>query len=92
MLRVNETVSNQDLARALDGEEGTFLAQRCGQSYLVTAQSGHSIKSFRPIGLPEPVNMPIGSNPAFNVTKLSDNIWQSEYSPSGDQLAGSSRR
>ncbi len=45
-----------DLARVLQGREGTFLAVTCNpvgltQSFLVTAQHGHSITQIEPSSL-----------------------------------------
>lgn len=50
MLRTNQSTTDVDLALALENEEGTFLAQKAGQSFLVVAEKGHSIASMRSVG------------------------------------------
>ncbi len=53
MLSVQQTTTANDLARALEGDEGTFLCRQGVQNFLVVAASGHSIKSGpTPIGPP----------------------------------------
>ena len=40
-LEIGTPISALDLASALDGDQGTFLAQSGGQNYLVVAAAGH---------------------------------------------------
>ena len=67
--------TSQNLAGALQDDEGTFLCQHGGQSYIVEAQSGHSIVSGpTPIGprvqqLPQP--MTVTAEP-WTITKIND--------------------
>jgi len=70
MLRTNQSTTDIDLALALENEEGTFLAQKGGQSFLVVAEKGHSIASMRAVGQVLPVPPPMASEPWF-VTKIS---------------------
>jgi len=70
MLRTNESTSDVDLALALENEEGTFLAQRAGQSFLVIAEKGHSIASMRAVGQVLPVPALAASDP-WHITKIS---------------------
>jgi hypothetical protein len=69
MLRTNQSTTDVDLALALENEEGTFLAQKAGQSFLVVAEKGHSIASMRSIGQVLPVPPPAASDPWY-VTKI----------------------
>lgn len=71
MLRVNQNIQDEDLALALENEEGTFLAQKSGQSFLVVAERGHSIASMRSVGQTLPVPPPLASEPWF-ITKISN--------------------
>lgn len=54
-LQFGQQVTALDLAAALAGEEGTFLCQQAGQTYLVVAKQGHSIASIIPVGQRQPV-------------------------------------
>lgn len=47
---VGQRVVALDLAQALEDNEGTFICQQSGQSYLAVARKGHSITSLRPVG------------------------------------------
>lgn len=49
-LQVGERTVALDLATALQGDEGTFLCQQGGQSYIAVAQHGHSITHLKPVG------------------------------------------
>ncbi len=49
-LQVNETTTALDLAEALKGDQGTFIAQQNGQNYRVIARPGSSIASLKPFG------------------------------------------
>jgi hypothetical protein len=71
MLRTNQTTTDIDLALALENEEGTFLAQKAGQTFLVVAEKGHSIASMRAVGQVLPVPPPAASDP-WHVTKISN--------------------
>jgi len=70
MLRTNQSTTDVDLALALENEEGTFLAQKAGQSFLVIAEKGHSIASMRSIGQVLPVPPPAATDPWY-ITKIS---------------------
>ena len=71
MLRTNQNTTDIDLALALENEEGTFLAQKGGQTFLVVAEKGHSIASMRAVGQVLPVPQPAASDPWF-ITKISN--------------------
>jgi hypothetical protein len=71
MLRVNQNVQDEDLALALENEEGTFLAQKSGLSFLVVAEKGHSIASIRSVGQVLPIQPPNANEPWF-ITKISN--------------------
>lgn len=71
MLRTNQSTTDVDLALALDNEEGTFLAQKAGQSFLVVAEKGHSIASMRSVGQVLAVPPPAASDPWY-ITKISN--------------------
>ncbi len=75
MLNINQTISAFDLAQALEGDQGSFLARQNGQVFLVVAAQGHSIKSGpTPLGPPIAGVVPAteSGNPWY-ITKLSDN-------------------
>ncbi len=73
-IQVEQTITAPDLAQALQDEQGTFLVQQGGQTYLVLSRQGHSIVSFRAIG-PRIPTINVGSTPEnWIVTKVSDNI------------------
>ncbi|HEY9013531.1 MAG TPA: hypothetical protein VIM84_00535 [Gemmatimonadales bacterium] len=75
MLSIGQTVTDQDLARALRGERGTYLAQQSGQNYLVVAEEGHSIASIRPVGIAgerPATTARVGLTEPWFITKLSD--------------------
>lgn len=67
--------TSQNLAAALQDDEGTFLCQHGGQSYIVEAQSGHSIVSGpTPIGprvaqLPQTVT---ANSEPWTITKIDE--------------------
>lgn len=76
MMRLEKGVpfTSQNLASALQDDEGTFLCQHGGQSYIVEAQSGHSIVSG-----PTPVGPRVAqllqaaqSNEPWTITKIED--------------------
>jgi hypothetical protein len=69
MLRTNQSTTDVDLALALENEEGTFLAQKGGQSFVVVAEKGHSIASMRAIGQVLQVPTPAASDPWY-ITKI----------------------
>jgi hypothetical protein len=71
MLRTNQSTTDVDLALALENEEGTFLAQKAGQCFLVVAEKGHSIASMRAVGQVLPVPPPAASDPWY-ITKISN--------------------
>jgi hypothetical protein len=78
-IEVGQSVPGIDLAQLLERNEGTFLAQQGGQTYLVTAQAGHSISSLRPVGqrFAQPTTNSAGQEP-WLVTKLSNEILREE--------------
>ena len=49
-IELNQMVTGADLARLLEENEGTFLCQQSGTTYIATAQRGHSITSLRQYG------------------------------------------
>lgn len=67
--------TSQNLAAAIQDDEGTFLCLHGGQSYIVEAMAGHSITSGpTPVGprvasLAQPVN---GGSEPWSITKLDD--------------------
>lgn len=67
--------TSQNLAGALQDDEGTFLCQNGGQSYIVEAQAGHSISNGpTPVG-PRVPQLPqaITTNPdPWIITKIDD--------------------
>ncbi len=81
-MKVGDTITAQDLAEALEGEEGTFITQRCGQLQQVTCQHGHSITSVRALGVVETVPVQPGTNPPYSITKQSNEVWREERSRS----------
>jgi hypothetical protein len=72
-LNISQTTPTFDLADLLRGEYGTFLAQQGGQSYVVVAAEGHSIKSLTPVGprIAQPAGAGASAEP-WIVTKLSN--------------------
>lgn len=70
-MKYNQPVQTFDVAQLLKGENGTFLVQRAGQSAIVTAAEGHSIKSWTPVGSIEPTNLSAGNNPPYTCTRIS---------------------
>ena len=71
-LALQQTIQAQDLARALDGDQGTFFVQRLGQSFLAVAAEGHSIKSLVPIGNYVPVSVQSSGQEPWTITKVSN--------------------
>lgn len=67
--------TSQNLAAALQDDEGTFICQHGGQSYIVEAQAGHSISSGpTPVGprvaqLPQTVT---ANAEPWTITKIDD--------------------
>jgi len=88
MLRTNQSTTDIDLALALENEEGTFLAQKAGLSFLVVAEKGHSIASMRAVGQVLPVPPPAASDPWF-ITKISNST---EVSAERTGVPGYNRR
>jgi len=76
-LPLNGTIQHPDLAEALRGDNGTFFCQQGGQSYLVTAAEGYSIKSLRPVGrrvIEQPTPVPqVGPEP-WTIQKVSNDV------------------
>jgi hypothetical protein len=70
MMKFNQPVQTYDVALTLRGEHGTFLVQRGGQSAIVVAAEGHSIKSWTPVGSIEAVTLSPGTNLPYTCTKI----------------------
>jgi hypothetical protein len=70
MMKFNQPVTTYDVAQLLKGEHGTFLVQRAGQTAIVVAAEGHSIKSWTPVGSIEPINLSAGNNPPYTCTRI----------------------
>ncbi len=70
-LQVGERTAAIDLAIALQGEEGTFLCQQGGQSYIVVSQAGHSITSLRPVGRRFIESQPVMQQEGWTIEKVS---------------------
>ena len=80
-LQINVPVSGLDLASLLQGEEGFFLCQNRGQTYVTVAKAGHSI-AFGPT----PIGRAIQEQPTANlgpepwvVTKISNSTEFNEF-------------
>jgi hypothetical protein len=76
-MELNQPTTALDLARSLNGESGTFIAQQGGQNFLVTAAEGHSIKSLRPVGQ-RSQTVPATIEP-WTITKISNQDISVEY-------------
>jgi len=71
-LQIDQTITAPDLAQALADEQGTFLVQQGGQSYIAVSKAGHSIVSLKPVG-PRVPTLNIGASPEnWFVTKVSE--------------------
>lgn len=70
----NQPQQTYDVAQLLQNEHGTFLVQRAGQTAIVTAQEGHSISSWTPVGTIEPSTLTVGNNPPYTCTRISDDV------------------
>lgn len=70
----NQTVYGYDLAEVLRDNQGTFLAEQGGQTFIAVAESGHSISLLKPIGKPKPnfAAVSAGVTEPWSVTKLSE--------------------
>jgi hypothetical protein len=87
-MQINQTVTATDLAKALQGEQGTYLAQQGGQFYRVIAQEGHSIVSLEQVGVPVPVkrgNAQPGAREPFVITKISNSTDGGSTQPQRNQ-------
>lgn len=71
-LEINTPVSGMDLANLLEGEQGLFLSQNRGQTYITVAAPGHPIAfGPMPIGQAIPEQIPITAVPEpWVVTKI----------------------
>ncbi len=74
-LEVGQRITALDLAQALEGQEGVFLAQQGGQAFRVEARAGHSIKSIIPVG-----RRFVETNPAL----LAQEPWTIERMPEAE--------
>ena len=85
-LEINVPVSAFDLAKATDGDHGTYLCQQGGQNFLLVAAEGHSIKSGpTPIGrriLEAPST--VSSAEPWTITKISNQDVSSEFEARGE--------
>jgi len=75
-LQIGVTATGLDLAAALDGDQGTFVCQQGGQTYLVGAKEGHSISyGPTPIGVRViEANLSNSLSPEpWKITKIADN-------------------
>src|SRR4051812_34222821 len=73
-LQINEPVMGEDLAALLDEDEGAYICQNRGQSYLVASRHGHSI-TFGPTPIGRPIEEAVKSGfyaEPWTVTKISD--------------------
>ncbi len=85
-LEINVPVSAFDLAKATQGDQGTYLCQQGGQNFLLVTAAGHSIKSGpTPIGrrIVESPNALAAAEP-WTVTKISNRDISSEFEARGD--------
>lgn len=74
-LEISQRITAQDLAQALEGQEGTFFCQQGGQGYIAVSKSGHSLVSLRPVGrrvMEVSAVITSGQEP-WVIEKLSDN-------------------
>ncbi len=88
-LEINVPVSAFDLAKATQGDQGTYLCQQGGQNFLLVAVAGHSIKSGpTPIGrrIVEAPNT-VSSPEPWIVTKISNQDLSSEFEARGGEFA-----
>lgn len=80
----NQPQQTYDVAQLLKDEQGTFLVQRAGQTAIVTAQEGHSISGWTPVGPVEPSTLSLGTNPPYTCTRISDDVLnQSQHEATG---------
>lgn len=88
-LEYNQRISAFDLAEALNGEEGAFLCQQGGQSYIAISAQGHSIASLKPVGrhFNEVPGQSMGAPEAWLIEKISV-----EQSTQTDQTTQGNRR
>lgn len=70
-IEFNEVVTGTDLAQVLTENEGAFLCQQGGKSYIAVCERGHSIKSLRPVGKSyiDPASL-TGGNEPWTVQRL----------------------
>ena len=84
-LQINVPVSGLDLASLLQGEEGFFLCQNRGQTFVTVAKAGHSI-AFGPTpigrGIIEQPSATLGPEP-WVVTKISNSTEFAEFGKAG---------
>ena len=66
-IQPGQTVRHPDLAEALQGDQGTFLAQCAGVTFHVVAEYGHSITQQRQVL--EPIPGAVVSNNQWTITK-----------------------
>lgn len=77
-IALDQTVESRDLAAALEGNHGTFIARQGAQVFRVVSEQGHSIKSGpTPLGPPIAGVVSTGESPWY-ITKLS-NSTESSY-------------
>jgi hypothetical protein len=80
-LDINVPVSGLNLANLLEGEQGLFLSQNRGQTYITVAKPGHPIAfGPMPIGQAIPEQLPMAAGPEpWVVTKISDSADLREF-------------
>lgn len=86
--------TSQNLAAALQDDEGTFLCQIGGQNYIVEAQHGHSITNGpTPVGPRVPlVPQSYSGNPeSWTITKLDSRAINFRQSSGSGETSGEFR-
>lgn len=93
-LQLNEQYTGFDLPSILEGDEGTYLAQQGGQSFICVAVEGHSIKLLRPIGRRiNELSVNTSNSPEqWLVTKISNQDISAELDESSPSRARSANR
>ena len=93
-LEIAVPVTTYDLANAVHDDQGTYLCQQGGQTFLLVAAAGHSIKfGPRPIGRSvQEVSNPFTSMPEpWIVTKIADDDISEGFGPA-EVIRTSSRK
>ena len=80
-LEINTPVSGMDLANLLEGEQGLFLSQNRGQTYITVAAPGHPI-AFGPMPIGQAISEQVPMTPVpepWVVTKISNSADLREF-------------